>query len=215
MAAPTLASGGAGAPAAPAKEPLLGTVTVAPENEGLFSDVWKERKADSLGTLSDPSIRYVGKVDARQGKKVSIVFHTVKGDAAGHLIFYFQKGTELYLESIETPEGVRGKGYGTRLMSVVMDIAARAGKPKVTLWSLPTAVSFYLGGNTPFTFNNPENKRKYTKRYTKLMSKGVNHKTAKRNAGKVFQVKHEGVKVNEPVPMTWTKTRKHRRSRKD
>ena len=95
------------------------------------------------------------------------------------------------------------------MLAAVMDFARRAGKSKVSLRSLPSAISFYLGANPPFTFNNPNN----LGTYGKMESERVNNRTAKRTAANVFQNRKSG--MGHLVPMTAKLRKSRRKNRKN
>lgn len=211
----TAAAGGAGAPppmkanasavvAKGATETLLGSISYGLPTMGLFERLLKEGALET-----NPLVTYVGGFDEELDMGISIVFYTEdEPKEVGNVLFYFdrKKPGRLYLNDIETSEDetVRGKGYGKRILSALTDIARLVGMTTISLDSLPSAVSFYLQADPPFTFNDPDHKRKYQKRYKNLTSNGKNNKTAKRSAGGVFE--YLGA-----TPMT-AKLRKSRRA---
>lgn len=226
------AAGGAGAPppmeanasagdAKGAEEPLLGRMSFSYKNEGRLRRLFKPVEGlkgvgefSPLGGLSDPSVRYLGKIDESLREKTEIVFYTLESKEVGRVTFSFKSKTpELYLNGIETSKGEMGKGYGKRMVSAVMDLARKAGCEKVSLDSYPSAVSFYLQADPPFTFNESNNNRKYTKRRGKLIKRGINNKTATRTAGNVFQNGNDS--VFHIVPMHANLPKPHRANRKN
>jgi len=215
------AVGGAGLPPSAmesnAKEPLVGRIRFGPANKDLLLKLFKGGDAEGLtefrplGVLADPSITYLGKLDESVREKIEIVFDTLESKKVGRVMFFInKKKPEMYLEAIDTDKEM-GKGYGKRMMSAMMDFARRAGSSTISLDSLPSAVSFYLGVDTPFTFNDPANNTKYKTRYNTLVSGGINDRTAKRTAGDAFQNGNDS--VIHIVPMTAKmRKRKSRRS---
>jgi len=220
-AVPAAAAGGAGAPVVDAKEPLIGLIWVGPADEGLLETLFKESKGEmpvpppefagkfdkKLGTLSDPSIRYIRTIQSLAPNTIKIEFYTLVFKEVGSVLFHFTEDTStLFLTSLILLPKERGKGYGKRMLAAVTDIARRTGKHEVSLGSLPSAVSFYLEVDPPFTFNNPSNKDIYNGQYTTLKDKGINNKTAKRTAGNVFS--------RRIVPMTATLRKSRRANRR-
>lgn len=206
------AAGGAGAPppmeanasAVGTKEPLLGSISYGLPNRGLFDKLVGER------ALGEPFVTYVGEYNKDVGEDVDIVFSKkVDGTKVGNATFYFKRKElgGLYLKDINTinDEAIRGRGYGKRILSAVMNIARQVGMTTISVESLPSAVSFYLQANPPFTFNIDGDEGNYEKRYNTLLNNGYENKTAKRKAGKVF-------KRLGPRPMTAKLLRKSRRA---
>lgn len=216
-AAAVSAAGGAGAPppmevdarADAEEKPLLGSISFGLPNKDLFTKLLEE------GTLeTNPLITYVGGFDEESDEGVSIVFYTAdEPKEVGKVLFYFDRKEPggLYLNEIETTEDetIRGKGYGKRILSALMDIARLVGITTISLDSMPSAVSFYLQADPPFTFKYDIHKTAYQKRYNKLKSKGKNNKTARRNAGKVFN----GVFGLAPMTATLKPRRTNRKNR--
>jgi hypothetical protein len=175
-----------------------------------------DRFKNPLGTLSDPFIHYFLEKEDKDLKdnSIEISFKRPIGKKVGDIsliLDYYDSGT-LHIDSIEAPKRDRGKGYGHRMIAVVRDIAQRIGVASITLESLTSAISFYLGLEPPFVFNDPSNEVKYTERYEQLLKNGKNNKTARKNAGQVFKKDLKGVLSlfsNFPVRMS-SKTRKSR-----
>ena len=217
------AAGGAGAPppmevdaradvAKGATERLQGSISYGLPNMGLFERLLKEGRLET-----NPLITYVGgfdkKLDKESKEDISIVFYTAdEPKEVGKVLFYFKRNEPegLYLKEIETTEDktIRGKGYGKRILSALVDIARLVGMKTISLDSLPSAVSFYLQADPPFTFNNRRQEKRYWRRHETLLSEGKNNKTAKRSAGGVFE--YLGA-----TPMTAKLNRSRRANRKN
>ena len=227
-----MAAGGAGAGAmesdASAMEsdastkPLIGIMAVGPEIGDFFARLFG--KGEMVGTLTDPFIGYIeGTIEEKppEGRVVKILFSDEEGDDyVGTLDIEFQNVTTFYLRSIETSEGVRGKGYGKRIMAVLMDIAERIGIATIYLYSYWKAVSFYLHNDPPFEFVDSADKDKYDTRYKELLATANPEVNARRQAGNVFAFETaNGELHDDPVQMVLklqgggAKARKSRRRR--